>query len=51
MIHITDIYALRQKLHKLKHQLDRENCDHHSKWLANEYLNRVLDYVGELKEF
>lgn len=49
MIHITDIYALKAKINKMKHEIDMEQCDAHSKWLAHQYLNRVMDCVDELR--
>lgn len=49
MIHIIDIYELKAKIHKLKHQLDNEPNWQHEKDLANKYLNKVLELVDELK--
>jgi hypothetical protein len=49
MIHITDIYALKAKINKMKYEIDKENCDPHSKWLAHHYMNKVLDSIDELR--
>lgn len=49
MIHATDIYALKAKLFKLKHQVDQEQKYPGEKELVHKYLNRVLDYVEELR--
>lgn len=49
MIHITDIYELKAKIHKLKQQLDNEPKWQYEKDLANKYLNKVLELVDELK--
>jgi hypothetical protein len=49
MIHVTDIYALKAKLFKLKHQVDRDQMYPGEKELVHKYLNKVLDYVDELQ--
>ena len=49
MIHVTDIYALKQKLFKLKLQVDQEQMYPGEKELVHKYLNKVLDYVDELQ--
>jgi|APGre2960657404_1045060.scaffolds.fasta_scaffold01222_4 hypothetical protein len=49
MIHVTDIYSLKAKLFKLKHQLDQEHRYPGEKELVHKYLNKVLDYVDELQ--
>jgi hypothetical protein len=49
MIHITDIYSLKAKVEKLKFKLDEESISSHEKWIANKYLNHVLDYIDELR--
>lgn len=51
MVHITDIYELKAKLNNLKHQLDKEPKSYQEKELANKYLNKVFDYLDELKLF
>ena len=51
MVHITDIYELKSKLNKLKHQLNKEPKSYQEKELANKYLNKVFDYLDELKLF
>lgn len=51
MIKITDIYELKAKIHKLKLQLDQEPKSWQEKELANFYLNKVLDFVDELRLF
>ena len=45
MVHITDIFELKSKLNRLKHQLDKEDLSWESKKLANKYLNKAIDYV------
>ena len=49
MITITDIYHLKAKLNRLKHNLNAENRSWQEKEFANKYLNQVLDYVKELE--
>jgi hypothetical protein len=49
MLHVTDIYELKAKLNKLKHQLDKEPSNIHEKALAHKYLNAIIDYVNELR--
>jgi hypothetical protein len=49
MVNITDIYNLKSKLNRLKHDLNSENKSWQEKELANKYLNKVLDYVNELQ--
>ncbi len=51
MVHLTDIYELKAKLDKLKHELDREESYHFDdpKRLAHKYLNKAIDYVNELQ--
>lgn len=48
MVHITDIFELKSKLNRLKHQLDKEDLSWESKKLANKYLNKAIDYVNEV---
>jgi hypothetical protein len=49
MVHITDIYELKARLNKLKHELDKESINFHEKELAHKYLNKAIDYVNELQ--
>jgi len=49
MIHITDIYSLQSKIHKLKFRINDEQISDHEKWMINKYLNEVLDYIDELR--
>jgi hypothetical protein len=49
MVNYTDIYALKEKLHKLKHELYREYRSPAEKDLAHKYLNKAIDYVNELQ--
>jgi hypothetical protein len=49
MIGFTDIYHLKARLDKLKHQLDKESANTHEKDLAHKYLNKAIDYVNELQ--
>jgi len=51
MVNITDIYELKAKINNLKHQLDKEPRSWEEKELANKYLNKVLNYLDELKLF
>jgi hypothetical protein len=51
MVNITDIYELKAKLNKLKHQLNKESKSYQEKELANKYLDKVFDYLDELKLF
>jgi hypothetical protein len=48
MVHITDIFELKARLNRLKHQLDRENFTWNHKELAHKYLSKAIDYVNEL---
>jgi hypothetical protein len=48
MITITDIYQLKARVHRLKHDLNSENRSWQEKEFANKYLNKVLDYIDEL---
>ena len=48
MIHITDVYALKAKLNKLKTNLYNEPKPKHEKNLAEKYLNEVLFLVDQL---
>jgi hypothetical protein len=45
----SDIYTLKAKLYRLKHDLNAENKSWQEKELANKYLNKVLDYVDEVQ--
>lgn len=49
MVHNTDIYALKAKLDRLKHDLNSESKTWQEKELANKYLNKAMDYVNELQ--
>jgi hypothetical protein len=49
MVHATDIYALKAKLFKLKHQVDQDSMYQGERELVHKYLNKVLDYVDELQ--
>jgi len=49
MVHITDIYELKARLFKLKHELDKEQRYPGEKELAHKYLNQAIDYVNELQ--
>jgi hypothetical protein len=49
MVEITDIYALKAKLNKLKLELYQEYKSPIEKELANKYLNKAIDYVNELQ--
>ena len=49
MIHITDIYSLQSKIHKLKFRVNDEQISDHEKRMINKYLNEVLDYIDELR--
>jgi hypothetical protein len=49
MVHTTDVYELKAKLFKLKHQVDQEPRYPGEKELVHKYLNKVLDYVDELQ--
>ena len=49
MVHINDIYELKARLYRLKHNLNSENKSWQDKELANKYLNKVIDYVNELQ--
>ena len=51
MVNITDVYQLKARLNGLKHDLDREPSTWEQRELANKYLNKVLDYVNELRLF
>ena len=51
MVHLTDIYELKAKLNGLKHDLDKEPSTWEQRELANKYLNKVLDYLNELRLF
>ena len=49
MVNYTDIYALKEKLYKLKHELYREYKSPAEKDLAHKYLNEAINYVNELQ--
>lgn len=49
MVHYADIYELKARLNKLKHELDSEKKSNWEKELANKYLNKAIDYVNELQ--
>jgi hypothetical protein len=49
MVHVTDIYELKARLFKLKHELNQEQRYPGEKELANKYLNKAIDYVNELQ--
>ena len=51
MIHITDIYQLKARLNRLKNDLNNEPSTSEQRELADKYLNKVLDYVNELRLF
>ena len=45
----TDIYALKAKIFKLKHDLDKEPKYPGEKELVHKYLNKVLDCIDEFQ--
>ena len=45
----TDIYALKAKIFKLKHDLNQEPMYPGERELVHKYLNKVIDYVDELQ--
>jgi hypothetical protein len=49
MIHITDVYALKAKVEKLKRKLNTEEISDYEKTITHRYLNDVLDYIDELR--
>ena len=49
MVHINDIYELKARLYRLKHNLNSENKSLQDKELANKYLDKAIDYVNELQ--
>jgi hypothetical protein len=49
MVGLTDIYTLKARLDKLKHQIDKENKSWEEKELAHKYLSKAIDYVNELQ--
>jgi hypothetical protein len=49
MVNYTDIFELRARLNKLRHQLDSERGTWKEKELAHKYLNKAMDYVNELQ--
>ena len=38
-------YEIQSKLYQIKDQLRKENCPSEYKYLADTYLNKILDYV------
>ena len=49
MVDYNDIYELKARLNKLKHQIDKE-CRHPAeRELAHKYLSKAIDYVNELQ--
>jgi hypothetical protein len=49
MVHVADIFELKARLNKLKHQLDKESANDQEKYLAHKYLSTAIDYVNELQ--
>jgi hypothetical protein len=49
MVHVNDIYELKARLDKLKHQLYNEYKSPAEKELAHKYLSKAIDYVNELQ--
>ena len=49
MVHYNDIYELKARLNKLKHQIDKECKYPGEKQLAHKYLSKAIDYVNELQ--
>jgi len=49
MVGLTDIYTLKSRLDKLKHQIDKEELPQHEKDLAHKYLSQAINYVNELQ--
>ncbi len=49
MVHVKDIYELKARLNKLKHDLWYENVSYDQKELADKYLSKAIDYVNELQ--
>ena len=45
----TDIYSLKAKIFKLKHELNEEKRYPGEKELVHKYLNKVLDCIDELQ--
>lgn len=48
MIHITDVYTLKARVDKLKHQIDQEYKTTSEKELAHKYVNKVMNLIDEL---
>jgi len=40
-------YEILSKIYKLKDELKYRQCEVETKYLADEYLNKVLDYINE----
>ena len=49
MVHYNDIFELKARLDKLKHELYKEYRSPGEKELAHKYLNKAIDYVNELQ--
>jgi hypothetical protein len=45
----TDIYSLKAKIFKLKHEVNNQPIYPGEKELVHKYLNKVLDYIDELQ--
>ena len=46
--HITR-YEIQSKLYQVKDLLRKENCPSEYKYLADTYLNKILDYVEQFR--
>ena len=42
-------YEIQSKLFQIKDQLKEEHCPSEYKFLADQYLNKVLDYVEQFR--
>lgn len=49
MVNVADVYELKARLNKLKHELYNEYRSPLEKELAHKYLNKAIDYVNELQ--
>ena len=47
MVTETDVFSLKAKINKLKHQLHGEQIPQEHKDTANRYLNQVIDAVEQ----
>lgn len=49
MIHNTDIFELKAKIHKLKLKLDKEPTNIHEKELALRYMSEVIHLIEQIR--